>query len=192
MFIGYQRLSNYFLLFAIIISICGCFATKSISINSKSFKGTVNGDVNFKYFLEKDTNNVLRLRVYDITGIKLGDFLLEQDSLKIKYIIDNSYKALVLEFFRKNNPKFCFYDLIDEMYYGNLFISNKGNYACFLKEVIDSSRNTIKVSIMTRKYEKFANIEGSGFANILSCKIPNLVLLNMVNGSNYKISIAKK
>ena len=192
MLINFHKPFKFLLLIVLCFSINGCFAVKSVPENITAFKGNVNGDVSFKYFLEKDTNNNFRIRVYDITGIKLGDFLIDRDSLRIKYIIDNSYNDMIIKFFKNNNPKFCFYELINEMYFGNLFISNSNNYNCFLKEITNSSRDNVTVALMTRKYEKFANIEASKFINISNRMIPSKILLTMNNGSNYKISIDKK
>ena len=184
----FRKFYIYVLFIAIIICIGSCFAKKNMENTSFAFKGNVLGEVSFKYLLEKDTSFVFRFRVYDFTGIKLGDFLINHDSLKINYLIDKTYYEGVLGFFKANNPKFCFYELINEIYNGNLFIRNTNNYNCFLKEIVDSSRNFVKLELMTRKYEKFATIEASNFKNT----IPSDLVLTMLNRSIFNISIVKK
>ena len=111
-----MRIKIYILF--IVISLCFIF---SCSVNRKIssiflFKGEIeieNSSIyKFKYFLNVDSSKNLRFKIYNVSGIKISEFILKDDSLSIKYLIDNSFQVMILEQFKRNNLGKCLREII--------------------------------------------------------------------------------
>ncbi len=166
-----MRLKNY-LFYVIILTalIFSCSINKKISSISK-YKGQVeiknSNDLKFKYYLIVDSFCNLRFKIYDLSGIKISEFILNNDSININYIIDNSYKSYILEIFNKFNREKCLKEIIYDIFNFGIF-SDSVNFNkkihCYNRNIV-TSENIRVYEINDLKFNKVFSITAMDFYN---------------------------
>jgi hypothetical protein len=117
-----------------------------------------------KYFLFIDSLYNLRFKIYDLTGIKISEFILTNDSLNVIYIIDNSYKNQITEVFKKYNQEKCLKQIVLDIFNSEIFTDSnnfKAKMHCYNRNII-SAGNNIVYEISDLKYDKIFSISENG------------------------------
>lgn len=117
---------KYIFVFSFITICCNsCISYKSISINDTSYHGSFKkigeNSILVKFRVDIDSLKDIRFRLYSEGGIKLTDMTLNSDTIKISYIIDNSYKGEILSIFYNMNKSTCLSKVVIDFLNGRLF-----------------------------------------------------------------------
>jgi hypothetical protein len=163
-----MRIRSYlFYLFVSVGLFLGCSINKKLS-SKYNYKGEIENanDYTFKYFLSIDSFSNLQFKIYDLSGIKLGEFILSDDSLDIKYIIDNSFKEQIFVLFKKFNNEHCLKEIVFDIFTSAILIENdnfnlKNN--CYNRNFV--TENGMKVcEISNLKYDRILSISEMRFS----------------------------
>lgn len=76
-------------------------------VNDDSTKG--------KFSLNVDSLRNIRIKIYNFSGLKLGEFFLYEDTLDIVYLISKSYNKEVAEFYKNIKKDLCLNKVILEL-----------------------------------------------------------------------------
>jgi hypothetical protein len=185
-------IKKYFFFLIVIILISGCFSTKNLNkVNSYNGK-IVSADLDLNFFAQYDSLKNIRFRLYYLTGIKVADFTLMKDSLRFQYLIDDSYKGSFINFYNNYNNRICLYNVTNDLFTGNLFLTDSVNSVCYNREFLNDDKKIVALNIFTRTYEKIASISCSKFSNLKGQKIPLLFDVSLANKKCYTISLTAK
>jgi hypothetical protein len=160
-------------IFFIAISYCliiSCSVNRKISSNNQ-FKGEIeiwdSNNYRFKYFLSVESATNLKFKIYNLAGIKISEFILKNDSLGIKYLIDDSFKVVILDKFKKNNIGYCLSKIIYDVFYGELFMDNEAfnkKVHCYNRNILlESNKKVYEISNL--KYDRILTISESFVSN---------------------------
>jgi hypothetical protein len=115
-----------------------------------------------KYFLFIDSINNLRFKIYDLTGIKISEFIFTNDSLNVTYIIDNSYKNRITEIFKKYNHEKCLKQIVLDIFNSEIFADKESfNVKCYNRNIISAENNKV-YEISDLEYDKIFSISENG------------------------------
>jgi len=187
-----QFFKNNFILIVVssifILSI-SCSGTHKIPTNAISFTGHIydkeKQNFNLKYKLSYDSVNAVQVKLYDVSGIKLIDVVISADSFKVKYILSDSYKEQVYNFYTHLNREICVYNLIVDLFQEKMF-DKSVNPICYSK-VIDVEN---WVTISSLKYNQLLKLEGLKFKNFSGFKLASEMYL-FINNKQYIFTIEK-
>jgi len=142
----------------------GCKQLKEINKYERNYYGNLNifnKEKNyFKFNAKYDSLNILKLKLYSITGIKIGDFTLFNDSLLINYIINNDFKKIILKYFKELNSKICLNYFIISLL-ESTEAEFKENKLCYNleKNILKGNPGNNTVFLYSKDYEKILSIK---------------------------------
>ena len=181
-------LFKIFLFFVVIIGFNACFVVKHVE-SGNSFSGYIYDNkkeqINVKYRVDFDSLDVIRFRIYSISGLKYIDFIIKPDTFIIKYILDNSYRDMLYRNYYKLNQEVCIYYVFYDLFKGKLF-SVSENRICYNRTFIENDC----INISSIIYSLILQIKGSQFTTIENFRIPAFVKINFRN-NDYILTIVK-
>ncbi len=180
----------YIFVFSFITICCNsCISYKSISINDTfyhgSFKKIGENSILVKFRVDIDSLKDVRFRLYSEGGIKLTDMTLNSDTIKISYIIDNSYKDEILSMFYNMNKSTCLSQVVIDFLNGRLFDTQQKSI-CF--NISNHSDGNFVVSSMD--YHELFEIESPKFYHWKDNNILKNCTIH-INHDNYLLYLEK-
>lgn len=145
-----------------ILFICQC------SIKTDNFKNKYIGklkilsddNISGKFDILIDYSDNINLKLYSSLGLKICDVKIYDDSLKIIYLIADSYKNNIIRIFNDYNKKICLKKLINEILKREILknrVKEIDNINCFKINNIEDNGKT-GVVIFSNDGEKLINI----------------------------------
>lgn len=187
----FKRLKGFTLTCCVFIFLCfiSCSATHEIQTKPIAFTGHIcdkeKVEFNLKYKLIYDSINSIKIRLYDISGIKLIDVVVRSDTFSIKYILNDSYKDQLYNFYSQLNKEICVYNLLTDLFQGKVF-DKAFNQLCYIKTIDENGL----VTISSLKFKEVVKFEGLKFKNYFGYKLPSKINI-LIKGKLYIFTIEK-
>ena len=167
------------------------FSKKIVCCNNFTGK-IISPDFELNYKLEKDTLNNFRMRLYYFSGIKVADILLQNDSLRIQYLVDDLYQSSIINFYKSLNKSICVYETVNDLFTGVLFSNDTLNSMCYFREKVIIDKKSISLNLLSRNYVKIASVNCDDFKILKNGILPNSVQIMFAKNNSYTLTINRK
>lgn len=175
----------------LIFIVINCKSLKKTSEISENYKGIIkqlnDEKINLRYNLKINDLRNINIKLYGNYGIKICDLIISNDSIKVNYLINNSYENDIINYYKSFNNKICIknllLDILNAKVYKNVNVRGN-NENCY---VIEKTENNDNFLILTNEKIIFLKIYLVK-KNIRSQKI----VFELNNNLKFEASIIKK
>jgi hypothetical protein len=147
-----------------IIFLISCRSFKSSNSIDYGYKGEIKlkgeNNINLKFKITIDSLNIIDIKLYNITGFKIGNLKIYSDSIKIFNLYDTSYRKMIMDVYSRINSEIFFNCFIQKLIYGDLFEDKfdfERNIYC-LNSYKDVNKKSYKMNVLSRECNKLFTI----------------------------------
>lgn len=154
------------------VIICNCRSYISFESLENYYKGEIKilnrEKISLKFRLSFDSLNNINIKLYNSTGFKIGNFLINNDSLSIIYVYDSSYNESIINFYKKVNSELFLNRLIISLLKNEIIEKNESilkNKNCKIENLYINNEEQ-EINIFSRDCKKMITIiekKGIGF-----------------------------